>query len=67
MKIKDEVILKDYVYKIIIPLKLKKQIENYIPMKLKKYIIYINTDTKDIWDWSEKVYQIIESSEVKKR
>lgn len=66
VKIKDEVILKDYVYKIIIPLKLKKQIENYIPMELKKYIIYIDNDTKDIWDWSEKVYQIIESSEVKK-
>lgn len=35
-------------------------------MELKKYIIYINNDTKDIWDWSEKVYQIIENSEVKK-
>ena len=66
VKIKDEVILKDYVYKIIIPLKLKKQIEKYIPIELKKYILYINNDTKDIWDWSEKVYQIIESSEVKK-
>ena len=66
IKVKDEVILKDYVYKIIIPLKLKEQLENYIPLELKKYIIYVNNDAKDIWDWSEKIYQIIENCEVKK-
>ncbi|MEE1153866.1 MAG: hypothetical protein UH241_01785 [Acutalibacteraceae bacterium] len=60
MKIKDEVILSDWVYKVVIPLKLKDKLEAYIPNNLKDKIIYINNDCKNIWDWSEKVYSIIE-------
>ena len=60
MKVKDEIILCDWVYKIIIPTKLKNKIEKHIPSNLKEKIIYIENDCKDIWDWSEKVYGIIE-------
>lgn len=62
MKIKDEISLIDWVYKIVIPMKLKEKIEKYIPDDLKDRIIYIENDCKDIWDWSEKVYRIIEKS-----
>lgn len=65
IEVKDEVVLKDYIYKIIIPEKLKEMLENYIPADLKKYVIYVKNDTKDIWDWSEKVYQIIEKTKEK--
>ncbi len=61
MKVQDEIILKDWVYKIVIPMKLKKQLESHIPCDLIDRIIYIDNDCKDIWEWSEKVYRIIES------
>ena len=62
MKIKDEIKLSDWVYRIVIPIKLKNKIKNHIPDDLKDRIIYIENDCKDIWDWSEKVYGIIEKS-----
>ena len=62
MKVKDEIILSDWVYKIVIPMKLKKDLGLYIPANLNDKIIYIENDCKDIWDWSEKVYRIIEDS-----
>ena len=60
MKVKDEVNLIDWVYKIGIPMKLKERLELFIPFELKDRISYIENDCKDIWDWSEKVYRIIE-------
>ena len=42
-------------------MKLRDTLELYIPSELKEKIIYIENDCKDIWDWSEKVYKIIES------
>jgi hypothetical protein len=62
MKVRDEIILSDWVYKIVIPMKLKNDLELYIPSNLNDKIIYIENDCKDIWDWSEKIYKIIEDS-----
>ena len=60
MKVKDEIVLKDRVYKIAIPMKLKEKLKAHIPCELKDRVIYIENDCKDIWDWSEKVYRMIE-------
>ena len=60
MKVKDEIILDDWVYRIVIPTRLKAILEPYIPANLIDRIIYVENDCKDIWDWSEKVYRIIE-------
>lgn len=62
MKVKDEIILKDWVYKIIIPTELKPELEPYLTRDLAARIIYVEKDQNDIWDWSEKVYRIIEES-----
>ena len=61
MKIKDELQLSDWVYKIVIPTKVKYELEKYIPDELKNRVVYIENDCKDIWDWSEKVYRVIEN------
>lgn len=61
MKVKDEILLKDWVCKIVIPMKLKEELESHIPCELKDRVIYVENDCKDIWDWSEKVYRVIES------
>ncbi|MBQ8525497.1 MAG: phosphate ABC transporter ATPase [Clostridia bacterium] len=65
MKVKDEIILSHWVYKIVIPIKKKDKLEKYIPDDLEDKIIYIENDCKDIWEWSEKVYEIIEKSTVR--
>lgn len=60
MKIKDEIDLDEWVHTIIIPTALKPELESKIPDNLKSRVIYVENNCKDIWDWSEKVYQIIE-------
>ncbi|MBO5043231.1 MAG: hypothetical protein J6D87_09720 [Clostridia bacterium] len=60
MKVKDEILLSDWVHKIVIPTKLKNTLASRIPTNLKNKVIYIENDCKDIWDWSEKVYRTIE-------
>lgn len=61
VKVKDEIQLEDWVYKIVIPTELKSRAEDYIPASLKSKIIFAENDCKDIWDWSEKVYRLIEA------
>lgn len=63
MKVKDEIVLKDWVYRIVIPMKLKEKLQAHIPCELKHRVIYIENDCKDIWDWSEKVYRTIENKD----
>jgi len=58
-KIKNEIILSDCLYCCIIPKHYKSEFENIIPLSLKNKIFYIENDCKDIWDWSEKVYNFI--------
>lgn len=62
MKIKNEIILEDWVYAIVIPANLQKEVENSIPVGLKSKVVYIENDCKDIWDWSEKVYCTVEQT-----
>ncbi|MDE6596365.1 MAG: hypothetical protein K2K44_10200, partial [Oscillospiraceae bacterium] len=62
VKVKDEIKLSDWVHRIVIPTELRSKIEDSIPLALKDKIIYIENDCKDIWNWSEKVYGIIEKT-----
>jgi hypothetical protein len=60
MKIKVSVCLVDYVYAIIIPLEYEDRVSKFVPIDLKDKVHYLENNCKDIWDWSEKVYQFIE-------
>lgn len=62
MKIKNELILSDYLFAAVIPTELKSRLEKNISKELSDKILYIDNDCKNIWDWSEKVYQTIEKS-----
>ena len=62
MKVKDEIILSDWIYKIVIPMKLKDLLISHIPSNLKENVIFVENDCQNIWDWSEKVYSIIETT-----
>lgn len=61
IKVKDEVVLRDYVYAIIIPEAYKETLQGLIPENLKERVYYIENDCKDVWDWSEKVYSFVEN------
>lgn len=63
MKIKDEIILKDWLYAMVIPTALRGELDHRIPEDLRSRVIYIENDCRDIWDWSEKVYRAIEGWE----
>lgn len=60
MKVKGEIVLRDWVDAIVIPTELREIMETAIPRDLSERVIYIENDCKDIWEWSEKVYCIIE-------
>lgn len=62
MKVKDELKLVEWVYKIIVPIELKSLLEAYIANDLRNKVIYVQNDCANIWDWSEKVYRIIENA-----
>ena len=59
MKIRDEIILKDWLYALVIP----AGIQLDVPEELKDRTVYVENDCRDIWDWSEKVYRLIENKE----
>lgn len=56
MKVKDEIVLKDWLYAMVIPV----GVELDVPDWLKDRTVSIENDCRDIWDWSEKVYRTIE-------
>ena len=60
VKVKDEVVLAEWVYAIVIPEELRSSLAESVPANLADKVIYIENDCKDIWDWSEKVYCAIE-------
>ena len=58
-KIKNELLLSDYLHCCIISENNRWEFENIIPPFLTERIFYIENDCTDIWDWSEKVYNFI--------
>ena len=57
VKVKDEVVLKDYVHAILVPACEKARFEGAVPDDLANRVYYLENDCKDIWEWSEKVYE----------
>ena len=56
-----QVSLKDWVHAIIVPLSEKENTERFVPDALKGKVHYIENDCRDIWEWSEKVYEFAKS------
>lgn len=63
MKIRDEIVLKDWLHAMVIPAALSEVLKPLIPEELRSRVIYVENDCRDIWDWSEKVYRAIENWE----
>ncbi len=59
VKIKDELLITDSLVACIIPENCKSEFESIIPDSIMDKVFYIKNDCKDIWDWSEKVYNFV--------
>lgn len=63
LKIKEEVMLSDWVDTIIIPSAEREAFEAIIPYELESRTFYLDNDCKDIRSWSEKVYEFVKGRE----
>lgn len=61
LKVKNRVVLADWIWAIIVPAGYKSVFEVHIPKELKPKVHYLQSDCKDIWEWSEKVYEFAKS------
>lgn len=61
LKVKEEVILSDWVDTIIIPSAEREAFEAIIPYELESRTFFLDNDCKDIWNWSEKVYEFVKN------
>ena len=62
LKIRDEVVLKDWVSAIIVPEIHRQQVEPAVPKELRPRVHFLRNDCKDIWEWSEKVYEYVKKN-----
>jgi len=58
-KIKDELVLHDYLYACIAPAHRKEELAKYIPAKLASRVYFLEQDGLSLLDWAEKVYSFI--------
>lgn len=61
LKVKNKVVLSDWIWAIIVPANYKPLFETHISAELKDKVYYLQNDCKDIWEWSEKVYEYAKS------
>ena len=59
IKVKDEVKLADYVYRIIIPSEYKERMIRIMPENLVDRAFCLSHENLDVWQWSEKVYSFV--------
>lgn len=63
VKVKNEVILQDWVHLIVVPSEYRTEIEPYIPVALSEKVHFVDRDGSDIWKWSEVAYEYAKKSE----
>ena len=59
-KVKDELVLADYMYACIVPEHHQNDFEKLVQPEIADKIYYLSQDGLGIWDWSEKVYEFVE-------
>ena len=62
LKIRNELVLKDWAEAVIVPETWRKTVEPYVPEGLKPRTHYLQNNGKDIWEWSETVYEYVRNT-----
>lgn len=63
LKIRDELLVSDYLYALVVPSEYKDMIYDILPVNLKDKVHYIENSCIDIWEWSEVVYNYVNNIE----
>lgn len=63
VKIRDEIVLEDWVDRIVIPKEMQDEMLMHIPKKLLVKTVFVEKDCPDIWSWSKKVYETVETTD----
>ena len=58
-KVKNELVLTDYLFACIVPEHHKRELETCISHELASKVYYLPQDNLGIWDWSERVYDFV--------
>ncbi len=67
IKVKDEVVLSDYLFACIVPEQYKEQIENCIPQELLPKVHYLSQKGLGLQEWNDRVVEYINMLQVKIR
>jgi hypothetical protein len=59
LKIRNELVLKDWAEAVIVPETCRQAVETYVPEELKPKTHYLRSNCMDIWEWSEMVYEYV--------
>jgi len=63
-KIKDELVLADYLHCCIVPAQHKSEFARIVPPNIADKVVYIENDCADIWHWAEKVYEFVRTLKI---
>jgi len=58
-KVKDELVLADYLYACIVPEQYKSETEKLVQLEIANKVFYVPQDGLGVLDWSEKVYEFV--------
>ena len=61
LKVKNEIVLKDWVHAIIASENARPVLECHVPADLRDRTFYVENNCRDIWEWSSKVYEFARS------
>lgn len=61
VKIRDEVVLRDWIHSIVVPAGYRSEMELHIPSELSGKVHFVERNGADIWKWSEIVYEYARS------
>lgn len=62
LKVRDEVVLEDWVSAVIVPENDRQAVEPSVPEVLRSRVHFLRNDCRDIWEWSEKVYEYVKTN-----
>lgn len=61
LKVKDEIVLKDWVWAVIAPMIHRQTLAPHIPSELRSKVHFLHNEGRNIWEWSEMVYEFAKS------
>lgn len=67
LKVKDEVILSDYLFACIVPEQYKEQLESFVPQELFERVYYLPQRGLTLQDWNDKVVNFVEALQVREK